>query len=138
MAPLRAPPAAHLVVTRILYFVYRCGEICVYKLIASIYTDQIGAIQTLLITKLVTSPSKLSGHMSHPPPPPEVLDLKRESRILKQWSNPVSGSRKSKGSSPWAKQHPKLCKDWMEDLKDPLFLFLEGVKKDWHIHLWSG
>ena len=29
--------------------------------------------------------------------------------------------------------YPKLCKDWMEDLKDPLFLFLEGVKKDWHI-----
>ena len=36
------------------------------------------------------------------------------------------------------RSYSKLCKDWMEDLKDPLFLFLEGVEKDWHIHLWSG
>ena len=35
----------------------------------------------------------------------EVLALKHESRILVQWSNPVSGSRKSQDSSPWAKQH---------------------------------
>ena len=35
----------------------------------------------------------------------EVLALKHESRILGQWSNPVSGSRKSQASSPWAKQH---------------------------------
>ena len=31
----------------------------------------------------------------------EVLALKDESRILGQWSNPVSGSRKSQASSPW-------------------------------------
>ena len=36
---------------------------------------------------------------------PEVLALKHKSRILGQWSNPVSGSRKSQASSPWAKQH---------------------------------
>ena len=35
----------------------------------------------------------------------EVIALKHESRILGQWSNPVSGSRKSQASSPWAKQH---------------------------------
>ena len=33
---------------------------------------------------------------------PEVLALKHESRILGQWSNPVSGSRKSQASSSWA------------------------------------
>ena len=43
----------------------------------------------------------------------------------------------SLGKMEWGSAS-KLCKDWMEDLKDPLFLFLEGVKKDWHIHLWSG
>ena len=37
--------------------------------------------------------------------PAEVLALKQESRILGQWSNPVSGSRKSQASSPWAKQN---------------------------------
>ena len=35
----------------------------------------------------------------------EVLALKHKSRILGQWSYPVSGSRKSPASSPWAKQH---------------------------------
>ena len=35
----------------------------------------------------------------------EVLALKHESRILGQWSKPVSGSRKSQASSPFAKQH---------------------------------
>ena len=35
----------------------------------------------------------------------EVLALMHESRILRQWSNPVSGSRKSQASSPWSKQH---------------------------------
>ena len=35
----------------------------------------------------------------------EVLPLKHERRILGQWSNPVSGSRKSQASSPWAQQH---------------------------------
>ena len=35
----------------------------------------------------------------------EVLALKHESRILRQLSNPVSGSRKSQASSMWAKQH---------------------------------
>ena len=35
----------------------------------------------------------------------ETLALKHESRILGQWSNPVSGSRKSQASSPWVKQH---------------------------------
>ena len=41
----------------------------------------------------------LLRYVSHP----EVLALKHESRILGQWSNPVSGSRKSRASSPWAK-----------------------------------
>ena len=36
---------------------------------------------------------------------PEVFALNQESRILGKWSNPVSGSRKSQASSPWAKQH---------------------------------
>ena len=36
---------------------------------------------------------------------PEVLVVKQESRNLGQRSNPVSGSRKSKTSSPRAKQH---------------------------------
>ena len=36
---------------------------------------------------------------------PEILALKDESRILGQWFDPVSGSRKSQASSPWAKQH---------------------------------
>ena len=36
---------------------------------------------------------------------PEILALKQESRILGQWSNPVSGARESEDSSPWAKQH---------------------------------
>ena len=36
---------------------------------------------------------------------PEVIALKHESRILGQLSNPVSGSRKSQSSSPWAKHH---------------------------------
>ena len=36
---------------------------------------------------------------------PEVLALKHESKILGQWSNPESCSRKSQASSPWAKQH---------------------------------
>ena len=35
----------------------------------------------------------------------KFLALEHESRILGQWSNPVSGSRKSRYSSPWAKQH---------------------------------
>ena len=35
----------------------------------------------------------------------EVLTLRHESRIFGQWSNPVSGSRKSQASSPWSKQH---------------------------------
>ena len=35
----------------------------------------------------------------------KVLALKHESRILGQRSNPVSGSRKSQASSPWAKQN---------------------------------
>ena len=34
-----------------------------------------------------------------------VFALKHKSRILGQWSNPVSGLRKSQASSPWAKQH---------------------------------
>ena len=34
----------------------------------------------------------------------EVLALQHESGKLGQWSNPVSGSRKSQASSPWAKQ----------------------------------
>ena len=38
-------------------------------------------------------------------PRPEVLALKQESRILREWSYPVSGSRQSQASSPWAKQH---------------------------------
>ena len=37
--------------------------------------------------------------------PSEVLALKHESRILGQWSNPASGSRKSQACSPSAKQH---------------------------------
>ena len=37
--------------------------------------------------------------------PLEILALKHESRILGKWSNPVSGSRMSQASSPWAKQH---------------------------------
>ena len=36
---------------------------------------------------------------------PEVLALNHESRILGQWSNPESGSRKSQASYPWAKQN---------------------------------
>ena len=40
---------------------------------------------------------------------PEVFALKHESRILGQWSNPVSGSRKSQASSPWAKQYRLTC-----------------------------
>ena len=39
----------------------------------------------------------------------EVLALKHESMILGQWSNPVSGSRKSQASSPWAKQQSRTC-----------------------------
>ena len=39
------------------------------------------------------------------PCPPEILSRKQEGRILGQWSNPVSGSRKSQASSTWAKQH---------------------------------
>ena len=35
----------------------------------------------------------------------EVLALKQESRIIGQWYNHVSGSRKSHVSFPWAKQH---------------------------------
>ena len=35
----------------------------------------------------------------------EVLALKHESRLLGQFSYPVSDSRKSQASSPWAKQH---------------------------------
>ena len=35
----------------------------------------------------------------------EVLALKHKSRILGQWSNPVSGLRKSPASSLWVKQH---------------------------------
>ena len=35
----------------------------------------------------------------------EVLALKHESRILGQWSNPVSGPRNSQASSLVAKQH---------------------------------
>ena len=35
----------------------------------------------------------------------EALVVKHESRILGQWSNPVSGSRKSQDSYPWSKQH---------------------------------
>ena len=35
----------------------------------------------------------------------DVLVLKHKSRILGQWSNPVSGSRKSQASSPRAKHH---------------------------------
>ena len=38
-------------------------------------------------------------------PDAEVLALKHRSRILGQWSKPVSGSRKSQASSLWAKQH---------------------------------
>ena len=65
-------------------------------------------------------------HQEKPPPPscvllrtssalklqlaasPDVPDLKHESRILGQWSNPVCGSWKSQASSPWAKQHRAL------------------------------
>ena len=39
------------------------------------------------------------------PRQPEVVALKHESRILGQWSKPVSGSRKSQASSLWVKQH---------------------------------
>ena len=39
----------------------------------------------------------------------EVPALKHESRILGQWSNPVSVSRKSLASSPWAKLHSLTC-----------------------------
>ena len=39
----------------------------------------------------------------------EVLALKHESRILGQWSTPMSGSRKSQASSPWAKQQSLTC-----------------------------
>ena len=35
----------------------------------------------------------------------EILALKHKSRILGQWSSPVSGSSKSHASSPWDKQH---------------------------------
>ena len=35
----------------------------------------------------------------------EILVLRHEGRILGQWSNPVSGSKKSQASSPLAKQH---------------------------------
>ena len=37
--------------------------------------------------------------------PSEILALKHESRILGQWSNPVSGARKSQSSSLWDTQH---------------------------------
>ena len=55
------------------------------------------------------------------PPPPqihpflggrkegEVHTLKHESRILRQWSNSVSGSRKSQASSPRAKLQSQTC-----------------------------
>ena len=48
---------------------------------------------------------------------PEVLALKHESRILRQWSNPVSGSRKTQASCPWAKQHREtICRiGWMSE-----------------------
>ena len=36
---------------------------------------------------------------------PEILALKLGSRILGQWSNTVSSSRKTQASFPWAKQH---------------------------------
>ena len=88
---LGAPPAAHLVFTRLRNFVNRCGEFCVCKLIVSTNAGQIGTIQTRIITKPVTSPSKLSGHMSHPPPLSEILALKHESKILGQWSNSGAG-----------------------------------------------
>ena len=39
----------------------------------------------------------------------EFLALKQESRILGQWSNLVSGSRKNQASSPWAKQQCLTC-----------------------------
>ena len=37
--------------------------------------------------------------------PPEILPLKHRSRILGQWANPVSGSRKSQANTPSAKHH---------------------------------
>ena len=40
---------------------------------------------------------------------PEVLALNQESRILGQWSNPLSGTRKSQARSPWAKQRSVTC-----------------------------
>ena len=47
--------------------------------------------------------SKIAGLLTHSLA--EILALKQESRILGQWYNHVSGSRKSQPSSPWAKQH---------------------------------
>ena len=48
----------------------------------------------------------------------EVLALNHESRILGQWSNPVSGSRRSQASSPWAKQHrPQPVPSWRNHIQ---------------------
>ena len=42
-------------------------------------------------------------------PVSEALGLKQKSRILRQGSNPISGSRKNQASSPWAKQQCLAC-----------------------------
>ena len=44
----------------------------------------------------------------------DILALKHEGRILGQWSNPVSGSRKSQASCPWANQRKSLTCSIME------------------------
>ena len=36
------------------------------------------------------------------------------------------------------KWQSELFKDWIEDLKDPLFLLFWSGQRDWHIYSWSG
>ena len=76
----------------------------------------------------------------------EVLALKHESRIFGQWSNPVSGSRKSQASSPWAKQHRDLTYYIMEKPHTGLdecptillLCFRARISALKNIDLWSG
>ena len=64
------------------------------------------AIAALLKLKVrVVRPGQVHLELQKKPSTAEVLALKHESRILGQLSNPVSGSRKSHASSPWAEQH---------------------------------
>ena len=76
-------------------------------------------IRLLLAINMSMCDKKLSSLLGPKSNGPCSKARERESRILRQWSSPVSGSRTSQASSPWAKQHrDSPVPSWRNHIQD--------------------